>query len=160
MFPFEQELYGPHALYTKHFWCFLNLERRIYTYFVYFRQRTLVTINVPFWARITGRTRFIESISGVFPHLERIIYTNLVCFCQRTLATINVPFWARIRGRTRFIERISGVFPHLERIIEWIRITRSLYADETHNILITSLCTHEIVFALECTGIIKIWARE
>ena len=27
-------------------------------------------------------------------------------------------------------------------VIEWIRITRSLYANEAHNILITSFCTH------------------
>ena len=44
--------------------------------------------------------------------------------------------------------------------LEWIRITRSLYANEAHNILITSFCTHEIVFTLECTAIIKIWAWE
>ena len=71
----------------------------------------------PFWARITGRTRFIESVSDVFLHLKRRIYTYLVCFCQRTLATINVPFWARITGRTRFIESVSDVFLHLERRI-------------------------------------------
>ena len=64
-----------------------------------------------------NRTRFIESISGVFPHLKRRIYTYLVCFCQCTLATIDIPYRARIMNRTRFIESISGVFPHLERRI-------------------------------------------
>ena len=85
-----------------------------------FCQRTLATIDIPYRARITNRTRFIfiESISGVFPHLERRIYTYLVCsFCQRTLATIDIPYRARITNRTRFIESISGVFPHLERRI-------------------------------------------
>ena len=57
-----------------------------------------------------NRTRFIESISGVFPHLERRIYAYLVSFCQRTLATIDFPYGARIMNRTRILESISGVF--------------------------------------------------
>ena len=120
--------YEQHAFYRKHFWCFSTfrtknihisclflpahsqLERRIYTYLVYFCQCTLATMDIHYRARIMNRTRFIESISGVFPHLERRIYTYLVCFCQRTLATINIPFRARITNRTRFIESISGAF--------------------------------------------------
>ena len=65
---------------------FPHLERRIHTYLVCFCQRTLATIDIPYQARIMNRTRFIESISGVFSHLERRIHTYLVCFCQRTLA--------------------------------------------------------------------------
>ena len=52
-----------------------------------------------------NRTRFIESISGVFPHLERRIYTYLVCFCQRTLATIDIPYRARIMNRHAFYRK-------------------------------------------------------
>ena len=63
--------YEPHAFYRKHFWCFPHLERRLYTYLVCFCQCTLATIDIPFWARIMNRTRFIESISGGFSHLER-----------------------------------------------------------------------------------------
>ena len=33
-------------------------------------------IDIPFRSSITNRTRFIENISGVFPHLERRIYTS------------------------------------------------------------------------------------
>ena len=77
-------------------------------------QRVLGTIDIPFRASITNRTRFIESISGVFPHLERKIYTYLVCYCQRTFATFDVPFRASITNRTRFIENISLlVFFHI-----------------------------------------------
>ena len=103
--------YEPHAYYRKHFCCFSHLERRIYTYLVCFCQYTLATIDISFGTRITNRTRFIESISGVFPHLERRIYTYLVCsFCQRTLATIDIPYRARIMNRTRIIESISAAF--------------------------------------------------
>ena len=108
IFPFEQELRTARLL-RKHFWSFPHLERRIYTYLVCLCQRTLATIDIPLPARITNRTRFIESISGDSKHLERRMHTYLVCFCQRTLATIDVPFRARITNRTRFIESISGV---------------------------------------------------
>ena len=56
-------------------------------------QGTLATIDIPFRASITNRTRFIENISGIFPHSERrIIY--LVCCCQRTIAMIDISFRA------------------------------------------------------------------
>ena len=41
-------------------------------------QRTLATINISFRASITSGTRFIDNISGVFPHLERRIYTFII----------------------------------------------------------------------------------
>ena len=48
-------------------------------------------------------------------------------------------------------------------VLVWLFIRvnsyNSLYVNEAHNILITSFCKHEIVFALECIGLIKIWAR-
>ena len=59
IFPFEQELRVARLL-RKHFWSFPHLERSIYTYLVCFCQRTLATIDIPFLARITNHTRFIE----------------------------------------------------------------------------------------------------
>ena len=59
-------------------------------------------IDIPFRTNITNRTRFIENISGVFPHLERRIYTYILCCCQSTLATIDTPFRAFITSGTRF----------------------------------------------------------
>ena len=90
---YDRYFFSEHAFYRKHFWCFStfrtknvhvsclflpahsHLEQRIYTCLVCSCQRTLATINIPFRARITNRSRFIESISGCFPHLERRIYT-------------------------------------------------------------------------------------
>ena len=78
MFPFEQELRTARVL-RKHFWCFSTFRtKNIHIFLVYFCQRTLATINVPIpGARITSSARFIESISGIFPHLERGIYSHL-----------------------------------------------------------------------------------
>ena len=109
----------PHAFYRKHLWCSSTFRtKNIHISLVCFCQRTLATIYIPFRARITNRTRFIESIYGVLPRLERrMIHISLVCFCQRPLAKIDIPFRARITNRTRFIESIYGVLPRLERRI-------------------------------------------
>ena len=107
--------YEPHAFYRKHFWWFFTLiTKNIHIYFLCLPAHPhstalqscllLTSIDISYRARITNRSRFIESISGVVPHLERRIYTYLVCFCQRTLATIDIPFLAGIINRTRFIE--------------------------------------------------------
>ena len=79
IFSFEQELRVAHLL-RKHFWSFPHLERTIYTYLVCFCQRTLPTIDIPFRARITNHTRFIESISAVYPRLERRTFTAFCLF--------------------------------------------------------------------------------
>ena len=54
---------------------FLHLEQRIYTYLICFCWRTLATIDIPFRAKITNRSRFIESISGAFYNEE---YTHIL----------------------------------------------------------------------------------
>ena len=61
--------------------------------------------------------RFIENISGVFPHLERRIYTYILSVAASALAMIDIPFRTNITNRTRFMENISAVFPHLGRRI-------------------------------------------
>ena len=80
--------YEPHAFYRKHFWCFPHLERRIYTYLVYFCQRTVATIGIPYRYSLSSKNyephAFYRKHFWCFPHLERRIYTYLVCFCQRT----------------------------------------------------------------------------
>ena len=122
--------YEPLAFYRKHFWCFPHLERKIYTYFVFFCQRTLATIDIPLGARIMSRRRFIGSISGGFPHLEQRIYTYRVCFCLFLPAHSSIflfehasyrkHFWCFSTFRTKNIH-ISCLFlpahSHLERRI-------------------------------------------
>ena len=85
------------------------ISTHVYTYI---KENCKIIMNIT-----NKKKRFIERISGVFPHLERRIYTYLVDFCQRTLATIDIPYRARIVNCTCFIESISGVFPTLEQRI-------------------------------------------
>ena len=117
----SSKYYELHAFYRKYFWCFSTFRtKNIHIYLVCCSQSTLAAIEIPpFRASITNRTRFIENISGVFPHLERrLVHIYLVCCSQSTLAAIEIPpVRASITNRTRFIENISGVFPHLERRI-------------------------------------------
>ena len=61
-----------------------------------------------------NRTRFIESISGVF-HIYNEDYTHILsvsasALALRSIFPIDIPYRARITNRTRFIESISGVF--------------------------------------------------
>ena len=57
----------------------------IVKYLVCYFQSTLATIDIPFLASITNRTRFIENISGVFPRLERRIYTYILSVAASAL---------------------------------------------------------------------------
>ena len=66
--------YERHAFCRKHFWFFSTFKtKNIHLYLVCYFQSTLATMDIPFRASITNRTRFIENISGVFPRLERRI---------------------------------------------------------------------------------------
>ena len=40
-------------------------------------------------------------------------------------------------------------------MLEWIRITRYLYANEVHNIEMTSSCTFKEQSTLECTALFR-----
>ena len=106
-------------------------------------QSTLATIDIPFRASITNRTRFIENIPGVFPRLERRIYTYILSVAASALLLWSIFLFeqelraARVSSvagsahllrryfflsqfyerHARFIENISDVFPHLERRI-------------------------------------------
>ena len=89
------------TLLRKHFWCFFTFRtKNIHIFLVCFCQRTLATINVPFpGARITSRARFIESISGIFPHLERGIYSHLH----------NIPFKQELQVALDYTPKMSTV---------------------------------------------------
>ena len=50
-----------------------------------YSQSTLATIDIPFRASITNRTRFMENISGVFARLERRIYTYILSVAASAL---------------------------------------------------------------------------
>ena len=78
IFPFDMSsYYERHTFYRKHFWCFSTFRtKNIHIYLVCCCQSTLATIDIPFRASITNRTRFVENISGVFPRLERRIFNN------------------------------------------------------------------------------------
>ena len=120
IFPFDMSsYYERHAFYRKQLWCFSTFRtKNIHIYLVCCSQSTLATNNIPFRASVKNRMRFIENISGVFPHLERRIYTYILCCYQSTLATIDIPFRASITSGMCFVENISGhVFPHLKRRI-------------------------------------------
>ena len=94
-----------HAFCKKHFWCFsIFRTKTIHIYLVCYCQSTLATIDIPFRASITNRTRFIENFPGVFSTFRtKNIHIYLVCCCQRTIAMIGISFRARITSRTRFI---------------------------------------------------------
>ena len=104
----SSKYYELHAFYRKHFWRFSTFRtKNIHIYLVCCCQSTLATIDVPFRAIITGGTRFVENISGVFPHLERRMYTYILsvtanCY-DRYFFSSDIPFRARITSRTRFI---------------------------------------------------------
>ena len=78
IFPFDMSsYYERHAFYRKHFWYFSTFRtKNIHIYLECCCQSTLATVDIPFRASITNLTRFIENISGVFPHLERRIFNN------------------------------------------------------------------------------------
>ena len=82
----SSKYYEPHAFYRKHFWCFSTFRtKNIHIYLVCCCQSTLATIDIPFPASITNRTRFIENISGVFPRLERRICTYILSVAASAL---------------------------------------------------------------------------
>ena len=88
IFPFDMSsYYERQAFYRKHFWCFSTFRtKNIHiSLIVCCCQSILAPIDIPFRASITNRTRFIENISGVFPHLERRIYTYILCVAARAL---------------------------------------------------------------------------
>ena len=75
-----------HAFCKKNFWCFSTFRtKNIHIYLVCYCQSTLATIDIPFRASITNRTRFIENIPGVSPHLERRIYTYILSVAASAL---------------------------------------------------------------------------
>ena len=87
IFPFDMSsYYERHAFCRKHFWCFSTFRtKNIHINLVCCCQSTLATIDIPFRVSIKNRTRFIENISGVFPHLERRIYTYIVSIAASAL---------------------------------------------------------------------------
>ena len=106
--------YERHAFYRKHIWCFSTFRtKNIHIYLVCCSQSTLATIDIPFRASITSGTRFVENISGVFPHLERRIYKYILCVTARAhslrsifpfeqvLRTYRKHFWCFSTFRTK-----------------------------------------------------------
>ena len=97
-------------------------------------QSTPATIDIPFRASITNRTRFIENISGVFPRLERRIHIYLVCCCQCTIAMIDISFQAIFpfeqELRAARVSSVAGTAHFLRSIFLFepvLRATRAFY---------------------------------
>ena len=85
--------YERHAFCRKYFWCFSTFRtKNIYTiYLVCYCQSTLATIDIPFRATITNRTRFID-FWCFSTFRTKNIHIYLVCCCQRTIAMIDISF--------------------------------------------------------------------
>ena len=124
----SSKYYEPYAFYRKHFWCFSTFRtKNMRIYLVCCCQRTIAMIDISFRAifpfeqelraaRVSSvagsayllrsifykrHARFIENISGVFPHLERGIHTYILSV-SHTLCSLQ----ARITNRTRLYSKV------------------------------------------------------
>ena len=80
---------------------------------------------------ITRAYRKRSKPQSKFPMIE----AGASVFCQRPIRRV-------FQYSDKFMHSIALYYIH---ITEWIRITRSLYANEAHNILITCFCTHVVL---------------
>ena len=99
----SSKYYELHAFCRKHFWCFSTFRtKNIQIYLVCYCQSALATIDIPFRASITNRTRFIENFLVFFQELRITSRTRFICCWQRILATIDILQAARAFYRKHF----------------------------------------------------------